>query len=612
MSNLRKKGQVTIFVIVAIVLIAAVILYFVARSTLPAENIPSEFSEIYTYYEQCIGQQARAALELAGSNGGYVDDTQHFPGSEYAPFSSHLNFLGLSVPYWYYVAGNGIIKEQVPTRGYIEKSVAGYIARHLSACNFDAFYERGFSLTFEEPEVRVSIEDVKVTLDVTGAVTSAKEDRVARKTIHRSEVSTRFGKFYNEALKIYEKEKHEAFLENYSVDVLRLYAPVDGVEVSCSPKIWKARDVVNELYQALEANIGAIQLKSNSQRTYFTVDYASDIPARFLYLQEWPSRVNIEGTDGELMIAEPLGNQEGMGILGFCYAPYHFVYDLSFPVLIQLYDEQEIFQFPVVAVIDKNLPREGISSELESEDEQIDLCRYKTNEVTIKVYDSNLTPTDAQVTYGCFSERCTLGTTQNGVLTSQAPGCLNGYLYVQAEGYAAKKQLFSSSTERQAEVIIEREYPVAIKITLGGKPLDGSALVTFNNGERVQNLLVPEMTALNLSEGLYNISIYVYENSSITIPETTKQECRDTPQRGLLGFFGSTKRECFDITIPETKIEHALAGGGVGQHYFLPNQLAGGTITLEAEELPKPTSLAELQTNYEAFDGLRVNAEFRS
>ena len=29
------------------------------------------------------------------------------------------------------------------------------------------------------------------------------------------------------------------------------------------------------------------------------------------------------------MIAKPVGTEQGMGIMGFCYSPYHFVYDIN-------------------------------------------------------------------------------------------------------------------------------------------------------------------------------------------------------------------------------------------------------------------------------------------
>ena len=65
------------------------------------------------------------------------------------------------------------------------------------------------------------------------------------------------------------------------------------------------------------------------------------------------------------MIAKPIGTQPGLSAMKFCYAPYKFVYDMYFPVLIQVYskdDANEVFQFPVSVVINKNMPREAANS----------------------------------------------------------------------------------------------------------------------------------------------------------------------------------------------------------------------------------------------------------
>ena len=57
-----------------------------------------------------------------------------------------------------------------------------------------------------------------------------------------------------------------------------------------------------------------------------------------------PSETIVQAGNREALIfhmAEPVGNQEGMGMLGFCYVAYHFVYDLAYPVLVQVYYEDE-------------------------------------------------------------------------------------------------------------------------------------------------------------------------------------------------------------------------------------------------------------------------------
>jgi hypothetical protein len=144
--NMRKNraGQVSIFVIVAIVIVVGILVFALVRGSFTASSVPEEFREIYDFYEGCIVQETEAAVQLAGAQGGRIDSGEYVPGSDYAPFSSHLNFLGFPVPYWFYVSGNGVVKENVPTEGEIEEDIAEFVASGISNCYLDEFYAQGF------------------------------------------------------------------------------------------------------------------------------------------------------------------------------------------------------------------------------------------------------------------------------------------------------------------------------------------------------------------------------------------------------------------------------------------------------------------------------------
>lgn len=613
----QKRGQVAIFVIVAVVIIGGIIAYFILTGKTGVDEIPEEFQEVYEYYAQCIEGNAEAAIDLAQTQGGRIYNEGYIPGSEYAPFSSQLNFMGFGVPYWYYVSGNGVIKEQVPTKTEIEGEIARYVQER--ECNFDQFYGRGFEITLGGVEVESQINDLSVNVEVKADMTVSKDGYSARKTEHLAEVDTKLGKFYNLARKIYDAERKGAFLENYSIDVLRLYAPVDGVEISCSPKIWKTRDVVKELKNGLRDNLASLKFEGNyyelseDRRKYFVVPVGSDESVQVGYYPDWPTRVEVfgEGVDEELMIASPIGNQQGMGAMGFCYAPYHYVYDVSFPALIQIYDSEEIFQFPMVVVIDKNTPRRATLAELEEEPEA-EVCKFLTQDIQINVKDTSLGPVDANLSYKCFSQICRLGETREGVWAGNAPACLNGYVEVRTEGYGEASELFSTNTESSADVILEKEYNLSVGLNIGGKAFkEGTALVVFSSDSgKVISMALPEMNSVKLSEGQYSIKAFAYGNSSIVIPSSTKTECREVPKSGLAGIFGGVEEKCFDITLPETKIEQALLGGGISDEYLLESELGKGKITLNAELFSKPETLEQLQYNFEAFESTKLGVEF--
>jgi len=617
----NRKAQISAFVIIAIVIIAGIVLFFVFRD---ADNrfsgVSAELAPVYGYFLGCVELETKLAIQLAGTQGGRIDPGDYVPGSEYAPFSSHLNFLGFPVKYWYYVSANGVITEQVPAKNEMEDELGKFIEEGLSNCNFEEFYRRGFDVELGEPSVRVDVLDSKVDVEVDVEMTVSKEEDSARKTSHVTSVDSKLGKFYSLAREIYNKQVEEAFLEEYGVDVLNLYAPVDGVEIQCAPEIWTTENVMSDLRGGLEANIGALKLDgdyyelNNEDGKYFVVDKQVDEAVNFIYSKDWPTKIEVvgEGVEGDIMVAESVGTQSGLGVMGFCYVPYHFVYDVSFPVLVQVFDTEELFQFPVAVIIDNNLPRQGIVSGVAfGEEEDFDLCGKATQDIEVEIFDVNLNRVDANVSYECFDQRCRLGESKGGSLEVEVPACVNGYLNLDAEGYADERVLFSSNRERFADVVMERVHDVEVTLEVAREGLDGTAIVSFarEDGES-RTIAMPQQEALELSEGSYEVKIYVYGDSSIVIPSSTKSECVDVPKSGLLGFFGSTKEECFDITLPETTIDNALIGGGSVSTYLLESELEKGAVTLSVESLPKPTSIEELANNFELFETRGVGIEF--
>ncbi len=611
-----KRGQIAVYVIIALVVVGAIVVFYTFRGQLFGPSVPAEVKPVFDYYQSCIEYEVQGAISLAESQGGRVYVENYIPGSEYAPFSSQLNFLGFPVPYWFYVSGNGLIKENVPSKAEIQDEISRYVAEKVNDdCNFDDFYNEGAAINLSTPVVKTTISDTSVSVSVGADMVVSKGDVLARKSTHEATVPSQFGKLYTSAINIYQNQRDDALLENYSADVLRLYAPVDGVEISCSGKIWKTRDVVATLKEALEANIASIKFKgdyyslSNKEKNYFVVDTPSDQAVSLIYSRAWPTKIEIFGADNELMVAEPVGTQPGMSMMGFCYAPYHFVYDMSFPVMIQIMEGAEIFQFPVVVIIDKNMPRQAVLTDLlPGEDTtEVDICQLNTQDVQVNVYDSELNKIDANISYSCMNQQCILGSTSGGTFAGKAPACVNGYVKARAEGYSDVKQVFSTNEEKSVDLIMEKEYDVGVELSVGGKSLEGIAIVVFEGADKSVSTALPDAESIKLSEGLYNVTVYAYGNSTLTIPASKKTQCQEVSSGGVIGgFLGVTKEECVDIVLPETKIDSALIGGGKSEIYILPSDLQKGKLKLEVDSLPMPKSLDELQNNFEAFDSMGV------
>jgi hypothetical protein len=621
-KEFNKRGQIGIYVIIALVIVAGILIVAYYNGNLSVTGISSEFRPAYDLYISCIEQQVQKGIRIAGSQGGHIYLDSIEAPSSYAPYSSQLQFLGYNVPYWYYISGNGLSKENVPSISQMQSEIGRYVDENIGNCDFSSLDEQGYDLSLEVSKTKVVISDSGVDAEVAQLITIRKGEAKALQNDHKISVKSSLGSLYNTAKEVYDKEMSSNFMENYAEDVLRSYAPVDGVEFSCAPKTWSTQEVYNKLQDGLVGNFGEIKISGDyyslkdKKSEYFVVpldNKFSGTSASFVYSRDFPSKIEIYGggVSQTTMMAQPIGNQAGIGMLGFCYVPYHFVYDLGFPVVIQLMNQDELFQFPMVVVIDKNKPKLAEQGNTGFQGD-FDLCADSGKQIRVKFYDVNLNPIsiDGSISYNCFDQSCNLGEVKGNEFNGKVPACVNGNLVVQAKGYGEKSQILSSNEETNADIILDKEYPVDVRLLLDGKEHSGNAVVIFE-GENSVSAILPEQRNIKLTEGLYNISIYAYSNVSITIPASTKNLCSEVPRAGLFGILGGTENQCTTISMPETKIESGLVGGGKSQEYLFPDDLKKGNITLIGEALPKPNSLETLQYNFEAFDKMNLGVDFR-
>jgi hypothetical protein len=602
-----KKGQVTLFIILAIVLVAGVVSFFLLRDRIGGIRLPASIEPAYNTFLTCLEEETEIGISVLESQGGYIELPDFEPGSVHMPFSSQLNFLGNPIPYWYYVSGNNIQKEQVPTKNDMESELQSFVEERIRSCNLDGHYDEGFEIVLEEPEVLIDIKKNDVQVKLNMKMTIEKGDDKAIVKNHQVNVKSKLGTLYDSAMEVYEKERRDLFLENFGVDILRLYAPVDGVEITCSPQIWEVNEIFDNLEEAIEINTFALRTEGND---YFSVDVNTNSEVRFINSRDWSSTFEVLPSEGEILLANPVGNQPGLGILGFCYVPYHFVYDMKYPVLVQVSDDDETFQFPLAVVIQGNQPREALDASASSVD--IELCKYKNTPINVQTYDGDLNPVEAQVSYECFGEKCNIGTTIDGFLEADFPQCVNGNVLAKAEGFRDATKVFSTTQEGSVNIILDRLYEIEVDLKLDGNSYGDSAIIYFISEKSTSTIIYPDQKIVELSEGQYEIQVYVYGDSSIQLDEIVYEECVTVPRGGLGGIFGMTSQQCFDVEVPTQVVSNALVGGGKQNHYILESILQGSNkIEIRADSLPSPSTVEELQNNYLLFEDMDLEVLFR-
>lgn len=160
---LIKRGQVTIYIIVAIVLLGIVIGYFALKKT-PVQG-PEPPDSIPGYVDACLLQSLRESIYLTSLQGGY-----------FLPANSSVKYLFLYAPlYW------ENRKPNVPTIPMIEEQMGFAVQVGVVKCIDDLkfFREKGYNLTLENVKnVSIKILDKEVSAKIILPISVTREGTV--------------------------------------------------------------------------------------------------------------------------------------------------------------------------------------------------------------------------------------------------------------------------------------------------------------------------------------------------------------------------------------------------------------------------------------------------
>ena len=192
---LNKRGQITIFIIVAIIIIAvAGIYYFTNSDTLRDEPSIPESKEVYSFVQYCIEKSISESIVEIGQNGGYM-----LP----AKFSTEGGFA-----YYYFNYTN-----YMPSKEKITEELSSLIKGKLFACTNDFKEFTEINIFQKDPEIITLIGNNKILFDIKypltlekGNSTSILEDFGE----YRSEV--RLGLLYDSIYEIIEESDENVCL----------------------------------------------------------------------------------------------------------------------------------------------------------------------------------------------------------------------------------------------------------------------------------------------------------------------------------------------------------------------------------------------------------------
>ena len=185
---MQKRGAVTVFIILALLIVFSFSAYFIARSNVGADK-KADFDTAYAdslrnYIDSCLKDTTSDGLVYAGMNGGYV----YFP-LDLQRININSN-LKLSVLY------NQGKKSLLPLPE-IERQLALYVEEKLQFCiDFSSFEEQRYAVEDGEVEANITIGDESVLAKIVYPVNISKGEKIVKMDEFTITVPLRFGKIY--------------------------------------------------------------------------------------------------------------------------------------------------------------------------------------------------------------------------------------------------------------------------------------------------------------------------------------------------------------------------------------------------------------------------------
>lgn len=371
-SNLNKRAQMAVFVILGLVILFSIIIlaYMSYMNTKNQSEFafrefsgPIDRGRIQTLVEGCIDLSSRPAIQRMAYQGGFlnipVDEfyTPQIPVTGVHPrmvspvvqLTSGKQYSAV-VPYAYF---NG--ENHFPALEEMESELSGYLEAEIPRCldNFSAF---NYDLTFAEKspiEVSVKISEEKVSVNVDYEIEFKSKDKKRTFTfdVFRKEVPYRIGRLRELARQITNYQSESNFLENVTIEVLSFSGlPYEGLDFSCENKQWYVGELEEDFKPFMMYNLQYLKFKNtkfNTSEFYndyykkrflvdFTNDDFSDVRVEAYYDDMWDLNLDVYPKENG-NIVKPL--KTGVQAYFVCINTYHHRYDFNFPVLIRLMDD---------------------------------------------------------------------------------------------------------------------------------------------------------------------------------------------------------------------------------------------------------------------------------
>ncbi len=412
---LGKRGQITIFIILGVLIVLGAITFFWLREeiALPIEpdpeidEFPQAFKSVQTYVEGCIEQLGdEAALKIV-QHGGYIEPNNDLFSGEFsfnALFPTDSTFVSLtgnpesSIPYWLFQrepnpCESCLLDSARPSIDEMALQISLYISREFGSC-FASYAEQIEQQVIDIkplaliPYIETVIGDGFISMSMKYPMLLQKEGTEIQVEQFYKKINFPLKELYDYAMIITLKELETQFLETYSLFVLDKYQSLDAEKFPPFYSATEGYDIIiwiryllQQKFQQLlsiytplmqvdgTANFKEISSPLTLEDTFFRMmqldifegDEHDDLEISFYYNNQ-PMFFEVVSTDStaEIIMPERIEREGSMIVPPRQLNRYEFFYNYAFPVIVELrkkqaYKDQDIsFLFALEANVKHN------------------------------------------------------------------------------------------------------------------------------------------------------------------------------------------------------------------------------------------------------------------
>ena len=418
---MKKRGQITIFVIIGLVLLIIIGLYFylTTRNVAPAVTVPrltGDAGQVQVFVEGCIDQVARVGLAELGRHGGYIDPTDMtytltpFDYNAIDQSESDMAFLNPNdensgIPYWYYSRSEKdcwhcTVSTLSPPVQLMAYQLGKYVDAHIQEClnNYNSFKEQGFEITsVTNTSTTATINDESVGFLTKYTIQIVKDGETSYIEQFYKDVDIPLIKYYNTAVKITQSEIDTEYLDYYGLYLLGQYMGMDSKKLppfsayrSGYGAVFWSKTNTRRLYESLLSSYTSFFRinGTNNEIDYshegtslevkmykaMTLPMFTDEEKKILDLKNKQINhiytgqqiyLNVRPSNGDLVspLVDPSSSDGGILNTMEPDQSYDFYYDISYPVIVEIMDSRPGKEYSFMFALQGNIKENKLLSD---------------------------------------------------------------------------------------------------------------------------------------------------------------------------------------------------------------------------------------------------------